>query len=127
MTISTMNGGPAAKRRGFRRTIIVAILAGAAIGIVVAPQPLAAEDQKATVTIDNFTFTPAELIVPVGTVVTWINHDDIPHSVVESNRVFRSGALDTDESYSFSFTKIGDFNYFCGLHPHMTGKVIVRP
>ncbi|HEX7789161.1 MAG TPA: cupredoxin family copper-binding protein [Afipia sp.] len=89
--------------------------------------PLAAQDAKGTITIDNFTFTPAELTVATGTTVTWVNHDDIPHSVVEKDKKFRSKALDTDDSYSFTFTAAGTFDYFCGLHPHMVGKVIVKP
>ena len=79
------------------------------------------------VTIDNFTFAPAELTVSVGTTVAWGNHDDIPHLVVEKNKLFRSKALDTDESYSFTFTRAGVYDYFCGLHPHMVGKIIVKP
>lgn len=79
------------------------------------------------VTIDNFAFTPQVLQVKVGTTVTFVNHDDIPHSVVSETKVFRSHALDTDEKYTFTFTKAGEFAYFCGLHPHMTGKVIVVP
>jgi len=81
----------------------------------------------ATINIDNFTFEPAELTVTVGTTVTWQNRDDIPHSVVEKNKVFRSKALDTDESFSFTFRQAGIYDYFCGLHPHMVGKIIVKP
>jgi amicyanin len=86
-----------------------------------------AQNAAAKVTIDNFTFAPAEVTVSVGTTVTWDNHDDIPHSVVEKNKLFRSKALDTDESYSFTFTQAGTYDYFCGLHPHMVGKIIVKP
>ncbi len=82
---------------------------------------------KAEITIDNFTFAPAELKIFAGTTVTWINHDDIPHSVVEENKQFRSKALDTGDSYSFTFARAGNYDYFCGLHPHMTGKIIVAP
>jgi plastocyanin len=86
-----------------------------------------AQNANAKVTIDNFTFAPAALTVSLGTTVTWINHDDIPHTVVEKNKVFRSKALDTDDSYSFTFTQAGTYDYFCGLHPHMVGKIIVKP
>jgi plastocyanin len=86
-----------------------------------------AQNVAAKVTIDNFTFAPAELTVSVGTTVTWDNHDDIPHTVVEKNTLFRSKALDTDDSYSFTFTSAGTYDYFCGLHPHMVGKIIVKP
>src|ERR1700731_2061326 len=79
-----------------------------------------AEDTN--ITIDNFTFTPAELTVKVGTTVTWTNHDDIPHTIVSAGK-FRSKALDTDNSFSFTFTAAGDYKYFCSLHPHMTGTI----
>jgi amicyanin len=86
-----------------------------------------AQNAAAKVTIDNFTFAPAELTISAGTTVTWDNHDDIPHSVVEKNKLFRSKALDTEDSYSFTFTSAGTYDYFCGLHPHMVGKIIVKP
>src|ERR1700730_217467 len=82
-----------------------------------------AEDTN--ITIDNFTFTPAELTVKVGTTVTWTNHDDIPHTIVSAGK-FRSKALDTDNGFSFTFTAAGDYKYFCSLHPHMTGMIKVE-
>ena len=82
---------------------------------------------EATVAIDNFTFTPAELKVKAGTKVVFVNHDDIPHSVVGDTIKFHSKALDTDESFAFVFDKPGEIVYFCGLHPHMTGKITVTP
>ena len=79
------------------------------------------------ITIDNFSFVPATLMVPAGTEVTWVNHDDIPHTVVSEDKVtFKSRALDTDEKFSFTFAKPGTYTYFCSLHPKMTGKVIVQ-
>ncbi|MEH2511851.1 amicyanin [Nitrobacteraceae bacterium AZCC 1564] len=110
-----------------RREIMIAIPTGLMAGAVMALQAFAAQDSKATITIDNFTFAPAELTVPVGSVVTWINRDDIPHTIVENNKTFRTKALDTEDSYSFTFTTAGTFNYICGLHPFMMGKVIVKP
>jgi plastocyanin len=77
------------------------------------------------VTIDNFTFEPAQLTVKIGTTITWKNRDDIPHTVVSAGK-FRSKALDTDDSYSFTFTVAGDYTYFCSLHPHMTGTIKVE-
>jgi plastocyanin len=62
----------------------------------------------------------------VGTTVKFVNHDDIPHTVVDKNKGFRSKALDTDDSFSFTFANAGTYDYFCGLHPHMTGKIIVK-
>ena len=81
--------------------------------------------ETTNVMIDNFTFEPAQLTVKVGTTVTWKNRDDIPHTVVAAGK-FRSKTLDTDDSYSFTFTAAGDYKYFCSLHPHMTGVVKVE-
>jgi len=80
------------------------------------------------VKIDNFTFGPATLTVPVGTTVTWINKDDIPHTVVSTNdsKTLKSKVLDTDEKFSFTFSKAGTYPYFCSIHPKMTAKVIVQ-
>ncbi len=59
--------------------------------------------------------------------MTWRNEDDIPHTVASSVRVFKSTALDTDDSFSFTFTEPGSYDYFCSLHPHMRGKIVVEP
>src|SRR5216683_2535558 len=85
-----------------------------------------AEQKSETVEIkiDNFSFGPAELTVAVGTTVTWTNHDDIPHTVVSTDKVFKSKVLDTDEKFSYTFSKAGTYPYFCSIHPKMTGKVI---
>jgi amicyanin len=107
------------------RAVIVAMLLGPVVGAMLAFGTLAAEEAN-VVTIDNFTFTPPDLTVAVGTTVKWVNHDDIPHSVVDKNKAFRSKALDTDDAYSFTFASAGTFDYFCGLHPHMQGKIIVK-
>ena len=87
------------------------------------PAPTAAE-----VKVDNFSFSPATLTVAVGTTVTWTNQDDIPHTVVSTDdpRVFRSKVLDTDEKFTYTFTKAGSFAYFCSIHPKMTGTVVVK-
>jgi len=78
------------------------------------------------VKIDNFTFGPATLTVTAGTTVTWTNKDDIPHTVVSTDGVFKSKVLDTDEKFTFTFSKAGNYPYFCSIHPKMTGKVIVQ-
>jgi plastocyanin len=78
------------------------------------------------VKIDNFSFGPAAVTVPVGTTVTWTNRDDIPHTVVSTDGVFKSKALDTDDKYSFVFDKPGTYSYFCSIHPKMTGQIIVQ-
>ncbi len=80
----------------------------------------------ATVKIDNFTFNPPTLTIKAGTTVTFTNNDDIPHTVVANDKSFRSKALDTDDSYTFTFTTPGSFAYFCSLHPHMTGTIVVE-
>jgi plastocyanin len=80
----------------------------------------------AEVKIDNFSFGPAELTVASGTTVTWVNHDDIPHTVVSTEGAFKSKVLDTDEKFSFTFSKAGSYPYFCSIHPKMTGKVVVQ-
>ncbi len=89
------------------------------------PAPAAA---AARVLIDNFAFAPRALTVAPGTRVTWVNRDDVPHTATSSAkpRAFQSGALDTDDTFSFVFTKAGTYEYFCAVHPHMTGKVIVK-
>ena len=77
--------------------------------------------------IDNFTFNPGTITVRAGTKVEWENNDDIPHTVVETTGKFRSVALDTEDKFSFTFAQAGTFDYFCSLHPHMVGKVVVTP
>ena len=76
--------------------------------------------------IDNFSFTPATLTVPAGTQVTWTNRDDIPHTVVSDDQSVKSKTLDTDEKFTFTFTKPGTYPYFCSIHPKMKGKIVVQ-
>jgi plastocyanin len=92
------------------------------------PIAQAAEEKQATqnVTIDNFSFTPNEITVAAGTTITWVNRDDVPHTVVSPDKKFRSKALDTDDQFSFTFTDAGTYSYFCSVHPMMTGKIIVK-
>lgn len=78
-----------------------------------------------TVKIENFTFEPQMLTVPAGTTVTWVNDDDIPHLVAEKEGKFRSKALDTGDKYSQVFPMPGTVEYFCALHPNMTGKIVM--
>lgn len=78
------------------------------------------------VKIDNFSFSPATITIPAGTTVRWTNRDDIPHTVVSNDQKFESKALDTDDQYSYTFTKPGTYGYFCSIHPKMTGKVVVQ-
>jgi plastocyanin len=93
---------------------------------VATPHAVRADD--AIITIDNFTFTPAQITVAPGTKVTWINNDDIPHMIVDATnpQVMKSLPLDTNDRFSFTYAKAGAYPYFCGLHPHMQGTVIVQ-
>jgi len=114
-------------------SIVIAAVAGSALS---APRPntlqtgAPASAQQAPaaaeVKIDNFSFSPATLTVAAGTTVTWVNHDDIPHNIVSADKAFKSKVMDTDEKFSFTFTKAGEYPYFCGIHPKMTGKVVVQ-
>jgi plastocyanin len=91
---------------------------------------VAANDQSsaanAEVKIDNFSFGPQTVTVAVGATVTWINHDDIPHTVVSTDGLFNSKVRDTDEKFSYTFAKAGTYPYYCSVHPKMTGKVVVQ-
>jgi plastocyanin len=105
-----------------------------AAAVLVAAFPLApaaamavpAQPAETKVRIDNFSFTPLRLTVKAGTTVKWENGDDIPHNIVSTTKVFRSKVLDTAESFSFTFTTPGVYDYFCSLHPHMTGTIVVE-
>jgi plastocyanin len=89
------------------------------------PEP-AADAKTPQITIDNFSFKPGTLTVPVGATVTWTNKDDIPHTVVSTKKRFASPALDTDERFSCRFTAPGSYPYYCSVHPMMTGTVVVK-
>lgn len=116
--------------RGYLRLMIAVIsLAASFAGASAAwrGRALAGNDPApAAVTIDNFSFGPTTLKVATGTTVKWTNKDDIPHTVVSTAGLFKSHALDTDESFSYKFDKPGTYDYFCSLHPKMTGKVVVE-
>ena len=100
------------------------IFATAALGIILTLPAVAAGNE---VNIDNFAFTPNEFAVKAGTTVVFRNRDDIPHSVVGSKGEFHSKALDTDDTFEFTFAKAGTYGYSCGLHPQMQGKIVVTP
>ena len=97
------------------------------MGEMTHPAAQVAAAEPNTITIDNFAFGPSPLTVAVGTTVTWINKDEEPHTVVNpGNKLFKSGALDTDDKFTFTFDKPGTYQYFCSIHPYMTGTVIVK-
>jgi plastocyanin len=108
-----------------RAALAFAATATATAAVVALSRTARAAD--ATASIENFSFTPATLTVPAGTKVTWTNNDDIPHTVTSaaSPKLFHSPALDTGEAFSFVFDTPGTFGYFCALHPHMQGTVVV--
>ena len=113
------------------RSALIAAGLGAAtatmLAVVVLPGWADTATQASTVSIDNFTFGPQTLTVKAGTTVTWTNKDDIPHGVAWVNDIFtRSKAMDTDDSSSFKFTTPGTYQYFCYVHPHMTGTIVVQ-
>ncbi|HWR14718.1 MAG TPA: cupredoxin family copper-binding protein [Terriglobales bacterium] len=114
------------------KTIALFILTLATVGILATALVAGTGDGSnsqqhiSEVKIDNFSFGPNELKVAVGTTVTWTNRDDIPHTVVSTDGAFKSKVLDTDEKFSFTFTKTGSYPYFCSIHPKMTGKVVVQ-
>jgi plastocyanin len=97
-------------------------------GAPAGPVGTVAHDRPNQVAIDNFSFHPARLTVPVGTKVTWINRDDVPHTATDTARprAFSSGALDTDDTFTHVFTAAGVYKYFCAVHPNMIGEIIVK-
>ncbi|MGA8755650.1 MAG: cupredoxin domain-containing protein [Stellaceae bacterium] len=88
---------------------------------------IAAAAHTATIQIDNFTFTPGDLTVTAGTVVTWKNADDSPHRIADVNGGYTSAALDTEDSYSHTFATPGVYKYICSIHPYMKGEITVKP
>ena len=112
----------------FSLGFLALILAGAVVALPHGSSVKAADTAEAVeIKIDNFSFAPQTITVPVGTQVTWTNQDDIPHTVVSDDKTtFKSKALDTDEKYSVTFSKAGTYSYFCSIHPKMTAKVVVQ-
>ena len=109
--------------------VVMMVVMATAVVVASGPKSEAASQAQAStaeVKIDNFSFGPSALTVAVGTTVTWTNRDDIPHTVVSDDKVFKSKVLDTDEKFSFTFSKPGTYAYFCSIHPKMTGKVVVQ-
>ena len=108
-----------------RGAFAAALFLGLVLALAVSVAVVVAHAQELEIKIDNFTFAPQKLTVKVGTAVTWINEDDIPHTVVSTGH-FRSKPLDTGDKFTFTFTTAGSFEYFCGLHPHMQGSITVQ-
>ena len=111
--------------------ITVAVALAFGLSRSIQARPAAGEQNNSSdkyqVKIDNFSFGPSTLIVPVGATVTWTNQDDVPHNVVSTQgKTLKSPVLDTDQKFSYTFTKAGTYPYYCAIHPKMTGKVIVQ-
>ena len=106
----------------FGRRHAAALALAAGMAWLIGALPASAEEVK----IDNFTFNPPEITVKSGTTVTWTNGDDIPHTVVAKGLSFRSKTMDSEDKFSFTFTTPGVYDYFCSLHPHMVGKIVVQ-
>ena len=122
------NASPRSIRAGGVRALLLTLASLAAIlglSLVASGHQALADDP--TIKIANFTFDPPTLTIKAGTTVTWVNADDIPHLVSEKDGKFRSSALDTDEKFSQTFSTAGTVEYFCIIHPKMTGKIVVTP
>jgi plastocyanin len=115
VTVMVLNGASSAFASELGAGSSMALAASAAAG------------STAEVKIDNFSFTPGAITVKAGTQVTWINHDDIPHTVDSTQGKFKSAALDTDDKFQFRFTEPGEYPFYCRMHPKMIGKIIVQP
>ena len=113
--------------RHIRFAAALAVAAFAVAATLPAASARAAETEvKIEVKIDNFAFAPQRIVVQAGTTVTWTNADDAPHTIVSTTKLFKSSALDTEDKFSFTFATPGTYDYFCSLHPHMTGTVVVE-
>lgn len=117
------------RKRLFVGTLSVAAGLATLSVLMLHPTRARSEDAKAStleVRVDNFTFAPETLTVPVNGTVTWVNKDDIPHVIASNDGSFKSKALDTDQKYSYTFSKAGTYQYYCSIHPKMVGKVVVQ-
>jgi plastocyanin len=119
--LDVLQPGRLARRVVLRRAL------GAGVGGVIAAMGMRVSRAAngSQIVVDNFSFAPAILHVKPGTTVTWVNHDDIPHSILCQTLNVHSHPMDTDESFSYTFAQAGTFDYICGIHPHMHGQVVV--
>jgi plastocyanin len=123
-----LKGETTVKRKLFIISMTVALPLVFAAVLLLHPTRAKSENQASPleVRVDNFTFGPDTLTVPVNSTVTWVNKDDIPHIVASTDGLFKSKALDTDDKYTYTFTKAGSYSYYCSIHPKMVGKIIVQ-
>jgi len=106
--------------------LLIAVLSAAILGSMGGSIAAAAETDVPKVVVKDFMFTPMSLTVKAGSTVTWVNMDDEPHTVVSNTQLFRSGALDTKETFSFRFTEPGTYHFTCSIHPRMVGTIVVQ-
>jgi plastocyanin len=117
------------RKKLFASNLGVALPLALSAVLLLHPTRAKSEDAKASPTevrVDNFSFGPDSLTVPVNSTVTWVNKDDVPHVIASNDGVFKSKALDTDDQYSYTFTRAGTYSYYCTIHPKMVGKILVR-
>ncbi len=117
------------RRKLFFSGLVVALPLALATVLILHPSRAKSDDTKASpaeVRVDNFSFGPDTLTVPTNSTVTWVNKDDVPHVIASNEGLFKSKALDTDDKYSYTFSKAGTYSYYCSIHPKMVGKVIVQ-
>jgi len=115
------------KERYLAAAVLTVAIATAVVSAAWASEDSQTEGAKSEVKIDNFSFAPGEITVAKGTTVEWVNRDDIPHTVVSDDKTtFKSKPLDTDDRFSYNFSKEGTYTYFCSIHPKMTAKVVVK-
>lgn len=116
-------------KRFYVAVLVLWIPMTVALGMLLAPTRAKSDEAKSQATeirVDNFTFAPATLTVSENRTVTWVNKDDIPHVIASNDGLFKSQALDTDDKFSYTFTKPGTYAYYCSIHPKMQGKVVVQ-
>ena len=123
-SIPDHNFGGVDGRRLLFSVIAVLLMLLAITALALAQEKTGPADNQ--VTIDNFSFTPQTLTISAGTKVTWVNHDDVGHTVTSNDQKFKSKVLDTDESFSYTFTDSGAYEYHCSVHPRMTAKIMVQ-
>jgi plastocyanin len=117
------------RRKLFFSGLVVLLPLALATILILHPTRAKSDDTKASpaqVSVDNFSFGPDKLTVPVNSTVTWVNKDDVPHVIASNDGLFKSKALDTDDKYSYTFTKAGTYSYYCSIHPKMVGKIVVQ-
>lgn len=116
------------KNKLFVNALAVALPLALSAVLVLHPMRASGEDKSSPteIRVDNFSFGPATLTVPANSTVTWVNKDDVPHVIASNDGLFKSKALDTDDKYSYTFTKSGTYSYYCSIHPKMVGKVVVQ-